>query len=154
RGSDRWLDFVEQLREVAELGPIDRPLYGAAGGAAHDEHELGSRCGTGELQAPEQIIVADVAGDARVEGVADAGVEDDLRRCARVDAAEDRGGGVLSTEGGALLREIVVRVHLPGTEALVAALEQREHLFGGELVTLLAGERLAPGQLPAPKESA
>jgi len=56
----------------------------------HHQDQFGAGGRAGELQAAEDVVVGDVAGDARIEGVADAGIENDFRRRARVDAAEDR----------------------------------------------------------------
>jgi len=110
---------------VAELHPIDRALDGAAGGVTHDENEPGTRRGAGEFEAPEQVVIGDVARNARVEGVADPGVEDDLGWRARVDTAQYRGGRELAARRRTLLRQVVVWVHLPAAEALVAALQHR-----------------------------
>ena len=57
----------------------------------------------------EDVVVGDVAGHARVEGVADTQVHDGLGGRARVDAAQDHRRGILTFGARLLLSEIVVR---------------------------------------------
>jgi hypothetical protein len=90
------LDLREQVGEVAEFHVIAGALDGAALRVPHHHDELRAGDVAGELEAAHDVGVHDVAGDPHREDVAEALVEDELRRRAAVDAAHDGGKGPLA----------------------------------------------------------
>jgi hypothetical protein len=107
----------------------------------HDEHHLRPGELRGELHAAEDVRILDVAGDPGVEDVAHAEVEEDLRRSARIDAAEQYAGGKLPGSRGLLLGK-EVPLNLPSfTEAEVALLPLLEDLVRRHLVARFLGQR-------------
>ena len=110
-GDARGVDALEPGQEVLEqrLDPaalpgaaelhLQRRLDRAASLVAEDQEERGPEVGAGVLERSGHLGREDVAGQPHDEELAEAGVEEQLRRHARVAAAEDGGVGVL------LLRE-------------------------------------------------
>ena len=111
RGNGR-LDSGQQAGEVSHLHVVDRTLDRATGRMPEQQDDLGASNRARELQAAEQVVVDHVTGNPGVERVANAGVEDDLGWCARVDAPEHHGSRELTRGAAALLIAVVVREHL------------------------------------------
>ena len=138
---DGRLDLRKQLREVAKLGVGDGPGHRTTRRVAHDKHHLRPGELRGELHAAEDVGVLDVACDPGVEDVAHAEVEEDLRRGARIDAAEQYAGGKLPGSRGLLLGK-EVPLDLPSfTEAEVALLPLLEDLVRRHLVARFLRQR-------------
>src|SRR5579863_744669 len=147
-GADCGFDLLQETGEVPELDAVDGALDGTAGRMPDHQDQPGAGGRAGELKTAEDVVVGDVAGDARIKGVADAGIENDLSGCARVNAAEDRGGGVLTFRSGAFLRQIVVYLHLAAAEAFIALEQQLQHLLGLQSIALLLRQSGRRGALP------
>src|SRR5262249_48706444 len=91
-------DLAEQAGQAAQLDAVDGAFAGAAGGVPEDDDQLHAHV-DGVLQAPYLVVVHDVPGHAHGEHVADALIEQDLDRRARVHATEYGGERVLSGGG-------------------------------------------------------
>src|SRR5579883_1163274 len=113
---------------------------------AHNQDNLCAGRSAGKLQTADQIVIRDVSGDARVEGLADFRVEDDFGWRARIDAAQDRRAWILSRSGCALLRQVIMREHFAAAKPIVALLQQVDNVVGRKLVSLLLAEEGGEGK--------
>ncbi len=75
---------------------VDRALHRAAARVSQNQHDLGAGGRTAIFKTAKDVIVGYVASDARVEYIADSGIEDDLGRHARIHAAQNYRRGILS----------------------------------------------------------
>jgi len=107
----------------------------------HHQQDLRSGDLARKLHAPEDVVVGDVTGDARIEAVADAKIHDRLGGRAGIDAAQDHCGGILTFGACLLLGEVVVRGLLAKAEALVALLHQRDDVVRRQPIALLLSQR-------------
>src|SRR5215831_14143339 len=102
---DGRLHLLKQAGEVAEVNAVACAFNRSATGVAHNDNELRPRNFAGKFQASNQIGVGDVAGDASVEEVSNAGVENELGRRTGINAAQEGGARILASGGDALIVE-------------------------------------------------
>src|SRR5262249_8569061 len=76
------LNLIQKLGEFAELDIVDSAFDGTAVGMTQDEDEFCARDLAGEFHASADIVIKHVGGDAGVEDVADALVEEEFNRLA------------------------------------------------------------------------
>lgn len=107
---------------------VNRALDRAATRVTHHEHKFRAGNCASEFHAPGEVGIGDGAGDAGVEKVAEAGVENNFRRRPRINAAQNDGVRILTGGGRLLVVKHVARFGFSGSKALVAALEVLQHL--------------------------
>jgi hypothetical protein len=128
-----------------ECGALDGRADRAALVVPEHDDERDAQHGHRVLEAAEHGVGDDLAGVADHEEVAEALVEDDLGREARVAAAEQRGGGALHVrEGGAALDVLARVAGLAGDEAGVALHHLGPHLGGCLHGLVLVGHPSVP----------
>jgi len=71
---------------------------------AQDHDQFRARDLAGELQASKDVVIEHIAGDARIEEVTNALVEQQFNRRAGVQAAQDHGERILAAGCGTNLR--------------------------------------------------
>src|SRR5690606_33311878 len=72
---------------VALHGGVDR----SATGVPHDNDQFGSGDSAGILDAPENLVLGNIACNADTEDITDAHVEDEFTRIATIDTTENHG---------------------------------------------------------------
>ena len=119
---------VLRLRHAAVLEGADRGTHRAALGVSHHDDQAGPELAGRELDGPDERRRDDVARDADDEEIAEALVEDELRRRPRIRAAEDgrerplpRGEARVPASNG---------LAFAGDEALIAFHQAVERVFG------------------------
>lgn len=119
----------------------------------HDDGP-GARDLAGKFKAAYDVGVHIISGDARGEQVADLLVEDQFRRHAAVDAAHDRGNGILPFRGFARHRVQVAMLHRPGGKAGIALLQRGDDIAGVMSAwRSFVGMTQAVSAMPAPAEA-
>ena len=109
--------------------------------AEHDDgtgaHQLGR-----EFKAAKNVGIDEIARDAGTEDVADALVENQFRRYARIDAAEDRGERRLAVRGFVDLGKQIAIERGAGQKTRVAGLQPLDRLVrAGRLLPLRREDR-------------
>ena len=95
---------------------LDRTTFGVT----EDHNELRTGELGREFQAAKDVRLDEIPGDARREDIADALVEDELRRYSRIDASYNRGNWGLTKRGRAHLGQQIAVPHSLTDEALIA----------------------------------
>ena len=80
--------FGSRLSEDEQVGGSSD---GAALGMAEHDDQLGASDFAGVLQAPQDAVAHNVASDSDAKDVAHAEVENQLRRCSRINAGKNSG---------------------------------------------------------------
>jgi hypothetical protein len=90
------VNLGKQPGEVSELNVVDRAFDGAARRVTHDECDFRARHLARELHAAQNVVIRNIARNARVEDVADAQVHDCLGGRAGIDTAQDHRRRILT----------------------------------------------------------
>ena len=96
---------------------------------ADDGDELLTSGLRGKFQAAENVRVHDIAGDAGVENIADALIENQFRTGARVEATDDGGEWKLAVARFVNLFQVIAACGFTSDEARIARLEVLEGLL-------------------------
>src|SRR5271169_1126896 len=133
-------DLRQQRREIAKLHPVNGTLDSAAAGVAHDKHDFRACHLASEFHAAQYVLVSNVACHTTTEDIADTKVENQLGGRARVNAAEDNRGRILSLRSRLSFAHEIAMLRFARPEAFVASFHLLDDFVRRHLVALLLGE--------------
>jgi len=100
----------------------------------HDD-ELRSKMLDCVLDAPDYLVIQDVARNSNYKKIAQSLIEDDLGRSARISTADDNGERVLAGSDFRSARGRLTRMlELARGESLVTGFQKREGIGGGDFL--------------------
>lgn len=132
-------DLAKQTRQVAEFHAVAGALDRAAAGVAHHHQQLRTSHLVGKFKTAEDVFVDDVARHPGIEKVANALVQNDLGRGARVDARDHAGQRVLAGRRGPNFLEVLLLQRPAGDKAGIAGFETLQHLLRTHLALAWLG---------------